>query len=80
MKGCTFKRELPSGRVVWGYIIDVGRDENGKRIQMQKTRLRSPGGSRRRGKKLNEKDEGELVKPDPQTFAAFMQRVVQRAR
>ncbi len=32
MTGCVFKRRLPSGKISWGYIVDAGRDENGKRI------------------------------------------------
>lgn len=74
MTGCIFKRKLPSGTVTWGYSIDVGRDQNGKRNQIFKS------GFERKGEaedalraKLNEKDAGELVKPDPTTFAAFLE-------
>jgi integrase len=73
MKGCVFKRRLPSGSISWGYSIDVGGDEKGKRRQLFKS------GFARRGeaedalrKILNEKDAGELVKPDPTTFAGFL--------
>ncbi len=74
MTGCVFKRTLPSGRIIWGYILDAGRDQNGKRVQISKTgfALKNDAATALR-KKLNEKDAGELVKPDPQTFAAFMQ-------
>jgi hypothetical protein len=37
MNGCVFKRKLPSGRVTWGYSVDAGRDENGKRRQIFKS-------------------------------------------
>lgn len=74
MNGCIFKRTLPSGRVTWGYSIDAGKDENQKRKQIFKS------GFKRKGdaddalrQKVNEKDTGELVKPDPTTFAAFLQ-------
>jgi integrase len=74
MTGCVFKRQLPSGSVTWGYSIDAGKDESGRRKQIFKS------GFTRKGEaadalrqKLNEKDVGELVKPDPTTFAAFLQ-------
>jgi integrase len=73
MNGCVFKRTLPSGSVTWGYSIDVGTDENGKRKQIYKS------GFARKGdadtalrRQLAEKDEGELTKPDPQTLDAFV--------
>jgi len=73
MNGCVFKRKLPSGSVTWGYSIDAGKDENGKRIQIFKSGFARKGdaGDALR-QKLNEKYEGELVKPDPTTFAAFL--------
>jgi integrase len=72
MKGCTFKRTLPSGAVTWGYSIDIGRDATGKRKQIFKSgfRLEREAVDALR-RCLNEKDEGQLVKPDPQTLAAF---------
>jgi integrase len=73
MNGCVFKRKLPSGSITWGYSIDAGKDENGQRKQIFKS------GFERKGEaadalrqKLNEKDEGALVKPDPTTFAEFL--------
>jgi len=72
MNGCTFKRKLPSGRITWGYSIDAGKDENGKRKQIFKSgyKLKSEADTALR-QKLSQRDDGELVKPDPQTFAAF---------
>ena len=74
MNGRTFKRTLPSGRVTWGYSIDAGQDKDGKRKRIFKS------GFDRKGdadtalrQKLNQRDEGELVKPDPQTLAAFVE-------
>jgi integrase len=73
MKGCVFKRTLPSGTVAWGYSIDLGKDENGRRKQIFKSGFkREKDAADALRKKLNEKDEGELVAPDPTTFAAFL--------
>lgn len=72
MKGCTFKRTLPSGSITWGYSIDIGRDESGKRKQIFKSGYKTKGeADTALRNKLNEKDAGDLVKPDPQTFTAF---------
>ena len=74
MKGGIFKRKLPSGKVNWGYVIYVGRDANGKRKQVFKSGfLRKTDADEALRLKLNEKSEGELVRPDPTTFAAFLQ-------
>lgn len=73
MNGCTFKRKLPSGTVTWGYSIDAGKDENGKRKQIFKSGFeREKDATKALRDKLNEKDAGELVRPDPTTFAAFL--------
>jgi len=75
MKGCTFKRTLPSGRITWGYSIDAGKDENGKRVQIFKSgfkREREADDALR--EKLNEKAEGALVAPDPHTLSEFTLR------
>jgi hypothetical protein len=37
MNGCVVKRTLPSGRITWGYSIDVGKDEGGRRKQIFKS-------------------------------------------
>src|SRR5580698_11376012 len=73
MTGCTFKRKLPSGAITWGYSIDVGKDQSGRRKQIFKNgfRLEREAVDALR-RKLNEKDEGQLVKPDPQTLQAFV--------
>jgi len=73
MNGCVFKRKLASGRVDWVVQIDLGRDASGKRIREFKS------GYERKGdaedalrKRLNAKDAGEIVKPDPTSFTGFM--------
>ncbi len=73
MKGCTFKRILPSGRISWELQLDAGRDEAGKRLRIVR------GGFRRQcdadaalTRLLQEKADGTLVRPDPQTFGQFI--------
>lgn len=73
MTGCIFKRELASGSITWGYVIDVGKGPDGKRQQIQKTGFaRKTDAQNALRQRLTEKDEGELVKPDPTTFAEFL--------
>jgi integrase len=74
MKGCTFKRKLPSGRVTWGYSIDAGKDEKGKRKQIFKSGFRRQSEAQAElTRLLQEKNDGLLVKPDPQTFGEFIE-------
>ncbi len=74
MKGGVFKRTLPSGTVTWGYVIYIGRDQDGKRKQIFKSGFPRKGDADDALRiKLNEKSQGDLVKPDPTTFAAFIQ-------
>ena len=73
MNGCTFKRILPSGRITWGYSIDAGHDKDGKRKRIFKSGYdRKVDAKTALRQKLNQRDDGELVKPDPQTLAAFV--------
>jgi integrase len=73
MNGCVFKRTLPSGSVTWGYSIDIGKDENGRRKQIFKSGFKRKGDAGKALRlRLNEKDEGELVKPDPTSLAEFL--------
>jgi len=74
MTGCVFKRRLKSGRVVWGYSVDAGKDENGRRKQIFKSGFsrKADADEALRGL-LNEKAEGELARPDPQIFGAFVE-------
>src|SRR5713226_8998890 len=75
MTGCVFKRKLPSGSTSWGYVIDVGKDENGKRKQIFKSGYATKSeADQKLREKLTEKDAGKLVAPDPQTFKAFVKR------
>jgi integrase len=72
MTGCVFKRKLPSGKISWGYIIDAGRDEAGKRQQTSKTGFaRKLDADIALAKVLTDRNEGSLVRPDPRTFAEF---------
>src|ERR1700674_4759468 len=72
MKGCTFKRVLPSGRISWGYVVDAGKDENGKRKQIFKSGFaRKLDADIELAKLVNDRNEGSLVRPDPRTFAEF---------
>jgi hypothetical protein len=72
MTGCVFKRKLPSGKISWGYSVDAGRDDNGKRQQIQKTGFaRKLDADFALAKVLNERNEGTVLRPDPRTFAEF---------
>jgi len=73
MIGTIFKRKLPSGRITWGYSIDLGKDATGKRIRPQKIGFeRKSDAETALRHKLNQKDAGTIVKPDPTAFAAFL--------
>ena len=72
MTGCVFKRILPSGRITWGYVIDAGRGENGKRKQIFKSGFdRKLDAGIALAKIVTERAEGSIVRPDPRTFAEF---------
>src|SRR5205085_9478122 len=72
MTGCIFKRKLPSGKISWGYCIDAGRDENGKRKQIFKSGFaRKLDADIELARLVNDRNEGSLVRPDPRTFAEF---------
>lgn len=46
MTGCVFKRKLPSGRITWGYSIDIGRSPDGKRQQIFKSGFETKGAAK----------------------------------
>jgi integrase len=72
MTGCVFKRKLPSGKISWGYSIDAGPDENGKRKQIFKSGFtRKLDADIELAKLVNERNDGSLVRPDPRTFKEF---------
>ncbi|MGH9721917.1 MAG: tyrosine-type recombinase/integrase, partial [Bryobacteraceae bacterium] len=53
--------------------VDAGKDEKGKRKQIFKSGFAKKGDADRALRDvLNEKAAGDLVKPDPQSFAAFL--------
>jgi integrase len=73
VKGCVFKRKLPSGKTAWGYSLDHGKGSDGKRKQEFKSGFRRESEAEDAlRKRLNERDAGELVRPDPTAFAGFM--------
>ncbi len=51
MKRSAFKRRLPVGRITWSYLIDAGKDGNGRRKHVFK------GGF---GRKLDETKNADL--------------------
>src|SRR5947209_17472246 len=73
MKGCIFKRKLSSGKIAWGYSLDHGKGADGKRRQEFRSGFERKSQAedilRRR---LNQKDVGEVVQPDPTAFTAFL--------
>src|SRR5690242_18684311 len=72
MTGCIFKRRLPSGKISWGYCIDAGRDENGKRKQIFKSGFaRKLDADIELARLVTDRNVGSLVRPDPRTFAEF---------
>ena len=75
MKGSTFKKTLPSGKIKWGYSIDVGKDENGVRKRLYNcTFEREKDADAALARVLGEKGlSGDLTKPDAQTFGAFVE-------
>ncbi|MGD1096344.1 MAG: tyrosine-type recombinase/integrase [Bryobacteraceae bacterium] len=73
MKGTTYKRKLPSGRISWCLGIDLGRDQHGKRRRIFKSGFRRQGDADDELRRiLHELNEGSLVKPDPRTVAEFL--------
>ncbi len=72
MTGCVFKRKLQSGRITWGYSIDAGNDEHGRRKQVFKSGFdRKLDADIALAKIVTERSDGSLVRPDPRTFAEF---------
>jgi integrase len=73
MKGTTYKRKLPSGKITWCLGIDVGKDENGKRKRIFKSGFRREGDAENeRTRLMQEMNAGTLTKPDPRTLAEFL--------
>jgi hypothetical protein len=72
MNGCVFKRKLPSGKITWGFVIDAGKDEAGKRKTIFKSGFaRKLDADIALAKLVTERADGSLVRPDPRTFAEF---------
>lgn len=75
MKGCTFKRHLPSGKIVWGYSVDAGRDEKGNCKRVYKS-----GYEFKRDAEadllrvLQEMESGVVARPDPRTLSEFFEQ------
>lgn len=73
MKGCTFKRRYPSGKTVWGFSVDAGRDPTGKRIRIFESGFRlEKEADKALREKLREIDAGNPTRRDPGTFAEFL--------
>lgn len=73
MNGTVFKRRLPSGRITWAYNMELGHDETGKRLRRFESGFdRKSEAEKAVRKALNQRDAGEIVKPDPSTFNQFM--------
>jgi integrase len=73
MNGTIFKRKLPSGKVAWGYSIELGRDESGKRLRKFASGFeRKSDAEEARRRALNEKHDGNLLKPNPATLGEFL--------
>lgn len=74
MNGTVFKRMLPSGRIDWCVNIDLGRDENGKRIRYFKGGFnRKADADTDRIRVLQEREQGEVVRPAPRQFRSFLE-------
>lgn len=73
MKGTTYKRILPSGRVDWCLAIDVGKDTAGQRKRILKSGFRLEGEADKALTALmQELNAGTLTRPDPRTVTEFM--------
>ena len=73
MKGTTYKRKLPSGRIVWCVGVDVGKGQNGKRQRIFKSGFRRQADADAElARLMQELNSGTLEKPDPRTVSEFM--------
>jgi integrase len=73
VKGSIFKRKLPSGKVSWCLQLEAGSSPGGKRIRIFRSGFQRKADAERELRRLlDEKDAGSLLKPDPRTFAAFL--------
>ena len=75
MTGCTFKRKLPSGRVVWGFSIDAGKDDAGRRKRIYRSGYKFQRDAEAALRRVaQEHDDGLLVRPDPRTIDDFFEQ------
>lgn len=73
MKGTTYKRKLPSGRISWCLGIDLGKGPDGKRQRIFKSGFRRQADADDELRRiLHELNEGTLTKPDPRTVSEFL--------
>jgi integrase len=72
MTGTIIKTKLKSGRISWGYIVDAGHDENGKRRQV----MRKGFATKREAddallKVVGDRKKGVDIQKDPCSFEVF---------
>jgi hypothetical protein len=72
MKGTIVKKKLKGGRISWGYIFDVSRDQNGRRRQVMRkgfpTKREAEDALRTA---IGDHEKGRGIKKDPQMFETF---------
>jgi integrase len=75
MKGSTFKRRLPSGKMAWCYSVDNGKDADGKRKRIFKSGFRRQKDAEAElNRILQELNEGTFVERDPRAFCEFIKQ------
>jgi integrase len=72
MTGTIVKTKLKSGRISWGYIVDAGHDENGKRRQV----MRKGFATKREADDalldaIGDRKKGVDIQKDPRNFEVF---------
>jgi integrase len=73
MKGCTFKRRLRSGRTVWGFSVDAGPDDNGRRTRVFKSGFKLERDAEAALLRVRQQlEQGLAAPPDPRTLTEFM--------
>jgi integrase len=72
MRGTIIKTKLKSGRISWGYIVDVGRDETGKRRQiMRKGFVTKHEADAALQDAIGDRNKGVDIQKDSRSFEVF---------